>query len=78
VIDFRQFADFRVRGFMTQRIRPLMIADALPCWRCAVGSDTSGERAAIFYKLIRTAKLNVFEPNAHPRDVLGRISKAPV
>jgi hypothetical protein len=34
--------------------------------------------AAIFYKLIRTAKLNVFEPKAHPRDVLGRISKAPV
>jgi transposase len=37
------------------------------------GSDAGGERAAIFYTIIRTAKLNGIEPEAYLRDVLTRI-----
>jgi len=42
------------------------------------GSDTGGERAAIFYTLIRSAKLNGLEPEAYLRDVLGRIGEHPI
>ena len=37
------------------------------------GSDTGGERAALFYTLIRTARLNGIEPEAYLRDVIARI-----
>lgn len=42
------------------------------------GSDTGGERAAIMYTLIRTAKLNGLEPEAWLRDILGRIGSHPI
>lgn len=42
------------------------------------GSDSGGDRAAILYTLIRTAKLNGLEPEAWLRDVLGRIGEHPV
>jgi transposase len=42
------------------------------------GSDGGGERAAIMYTLIRTAKLNGLEPEAWLRDVLGRIGGHPI
>jgi hypothetical protein len=42
------------------------------------GSDAGGERAAIFYTLIRSAKLNGLEPEAWLRDVLTRIGEHPV
>jgi hypothetical protein len=42
------------------------------------GSDAGGERAAIFYTLIRSAKLNGLEPEAYLRDVLSRIGAHPV
>lgn len=42
------------------------------------GSDAGGERAALFYTLIRTAKLNSVEPEAYLRDVLTRIGALPV
>ena len=42
------------------------------------GSDTGGERAAIFYTLIRSAKLNGLEPEAYLRDVLARIGDHPI
>jgi hypothetical protein len=42
------------------------------------GSDAGGDRAAIFYTLIRSAKLNGLEPEAWLRDVLGRIGDHPV
>lgn len=42
------------------------------------GSDSGGERAAIFYTLIRTAKLNGLEPEAYLRDVLARIGEHPI
>jgi hypothetical protein len=42
------------------------------------GSDAGGERAAIMYTLIRTAKLNGLEPEAWLRDVLGRIGSHPI
>ena len=42
------------------------------------GSDAGGERAALFYTLIRTAKLNGVEPEAYLRDVLTRIGAYPV
>lgn len=42
------------------------------------GSDAGGERAAIFYTIIRTAKLNALEPEAYLRDLLTRIGEHPI
>ena len=42
------------------------------------GSDAGGDRAAIFYTLIRSAKLNGLEPEAWLRQVLSRIGSHPV
>jgi transposase len=42
------------------------------------GSDCSGERAAVFYSLIVTAKLNDVDPQAWLADVLARIADHPV
>ena len=42
------------------------------------GSDQGGERAALFYTLIRTAALNGIEPEAYLRDVIARIGSHPV
>ena len=41
------------------------------------GSDKGGERAAILYTLITTAKLNGLDPEAYLADVIGRISDHP-
>ena len=38
------------------------------------GSDAGGERAAILYTLIGTAKLNGLDPEGYLRDVLARIA----
>ncbi len=42
------------------------------------GSDAGGERAAIFYTLILTAKLNGLEPEAYLRDLLAFIGEHPI
>lgn len=42
------------------------------------GSDAGGERAAAFYTLIRTAKLNGIEPEAWLSDVIARIGSHPI
>jgi transposase len=42
------------------------------------GSDAGGERAAAFYSLIGTAKLNGLDPEAYLRYVLERIAEHPV
>jgi transposase len=42
------------------------------------GSDRGGERAAVFYSLIGTAKLNGLDPEAYLRHVLGRINDHPI
>ena len=42
------------------------------------GSNSGGERAALFYTLIRTATLNGIEPEAYLRDVIARIGSHPV
>jgi hypothetical protein len=42
------------------------------------GSDTGGERAAILYSLIGTAKLNGLDPESYLRDVLSRIAEHPI
>jgi transposase len=42
------------------------------------GSDAGGERAAAFYGLIGTAKLNGLDPEAYLRQVLDRIADHPV
>ena len=42
------------------------------------GSDSGGERAAAFYTIIRTARLNGIEPEAYLRDVITRIGSHPI
>lgn len=42
------------------------------------GSDAGGERAATFYTLIRTARLNGTEPEAWLTDVIARIGSHPI
>src|SRR5215813_610971 len=42
------------------------------------GSDAGGERAAVIYSLIATAKLNSLDPEAYLREVLTRIADHPI
>ena len=42
------------------------------------GSDAGGARAAAFYTIIRTARLNGIEPEAYLRDVIARIGNHPI
>ena len=42
------------------------------------GSDRGGERAAVIYSLITTARLNGVDPQAWLADVLGRLAAHPV
>jgi hypothetical protein len=42
------------------------------------GSDSGGERAAVFYSLIETAKLHGLDPEAYLTHVLERIASHPV
>ena len=42
------------------------------------GSDAGGERAAVIYSLIGTAKLNGLDPESYLRDVLSRIADHPI
>lgn len=43
-----------------------------------MGSDAGGERAAAFYSLVETAKLNGLDPEAYLREVFGRIADHPI
>jgi transposase len=42
------------------------------------GSNRGGERAAVLYSLIGTAKLNDVDPQAWLADILGRIAAIPL
>jgi transposase len=42
------------------------------------GSDRGGERAAVVYSLIATARLNDVDPQAWLADVLARIADQPI
>jgi hypothetical protein len=42
------------------------------------GSDAGGQRAAAFYTIIRTARLNGIEPEAYLREVIARIGNHPI
>jgi len=42
------------------------------------GSDAGGERAAVIYSLIGSAKLNGLDPEAYLREVLTRIADHPI
>jgi transposase len=42
------------------------------------GSDRGGERAAVFYALIGSARLNGLDPEAYLREVLNRIADHPI
>ena len=42
------------------------------------GSDRGGQRAAVLYTLIQTARLNDVDPQAWLADVLARIADHPV
>ena len=52
------------------------IALGRKCWLFC-GSDRGGERAAVMYSLIGTAKLNGVDPQAWLADVLARIADHP-
>jgi transposase len=54
-----------------------MIALGRKAWLFA-GSDRGGERAAVIYSLIVTAKLNDVDPQAWLADVLARIADHPL
>ena len=43
-----------------------------------MGSDAGGERAAAFYTLVETAKLNGLDPEAYLRMVFERIAEHPI
>jgi transposase len=43
-----------------------------------LGSDAGGDRAAVFYTLIQTCKLNDKNPEAYLADLIGRIADHPV
>ena len=43
-----------------------------------MGSDAGGERAAAFYSLVETAKLNELDPEAYLRKVFTRIAEHPI
>lgn len=45
---------------------------------CSQGSDAGGDRAAAFYSLIGTAKLNGLDPEAYLREVFTRIADHPI
>lgn len=55
-------------------IRPLALGRKN--WLFA-GSDTGGERAAMIYTIVETAKLNGLDPYAYLADLLGRIGEHP-
>jgi transposase len=57
------------------QIRP--VAVGRKNWLFA-GSDSGGGRAALFFTLIRSAKLNGIEPEAYLRDVFTRIGAHPI
>ena len=42
------------------------------------GSDAGGERAAAFYALIETCKLNGIDPEAYLRSILANIADHPI
>ena len=42
-----------------------------------LGSDTGGERAAVFFTLIQSCKLNGVNPQAYLADLVGRIGDHP-
>ena len=56
-------------------IRPLTLGRKN--WLFA-GSDAGGDRAAVLYTLIETAKLNGRDPEAYLRNVIGRIADHPI
>ena len=43
-----------------------------------MGSHAGGERAAAFYSLVETAKLNGLDPQAYLREVFERIAEHPI
>ena len=63
-----------------QQRRRARAAGCIPLGRKAwlfCGSDRGGQRAAIIYTLIQTAKLNDVDPQAWLADVLARIADLP-
>ena len=43
-----------------------------------LGSDSGGQRAAVLYSLMETAKLNGLDPSLYLRTVLSRIAELPI
>lgn len=55
-------------------IRPLTLGRRI--WTF-LGSDSGGERAAVFYTLIQTCKVNGISPEASLADLIGRVRDHP-
>jgi hypothetical protein len=43
-----------------------------------MGSDSGGQRAAVLYSLMETAKSNGFDPALYLRTLLARITELPI
>ncbi len=43
-----------------------------------LGSDSGGQRAAVLYSLMETAKLNDLDPAFYLRSILARIAELPI
>ena len=56
-------------------IRPLTLGRKN--WLFA-GSDTGGERAALMYTILQTAKMNGLNPEAYLCDIISRIADHPI
>jgi transposase len=56
-------------------IRPLALGRKN--WLFA-GADSGGDRAALMYTIIQTARLNGLDPEAYLRDLIGRIADHPI
>ena len=59
---------------LTTRLASLALRIALVTF---LGSDSGGDRAAVFYTIIQTCRLNDINPEAYLADVIGRIGDHP-
>lgn len=74
--NYPQRADVQ-SAFVASALAPRLFVRRMP-ERHRTNRGRLGERAATFYSLIGTAKLNKLDPEAYLRDVLSRIAEHPI